>query len=170
MRKALIPCVAVACLTSACTLFEKTPTEKAVNVERLQCEPSGSPQADVQLIQSLRIVSVEPKVSPNMSAGTNKVVGTKLMLRVPDGFTPDKLTRLLQCHGARALLNHVDRTALPHDPYYLPDAWVSIDVNVVEGNYVATLTTDTVPDNLRIFHQATDYAAVERASAPPSAP
>jgi len=159
---------AASCLATGCFFFDKSPADRAASVERLQCEDSKSPQDDVQLLQSLRVLYVEPKYMYNSGQVVAKVTGARIVLRPPDGVTSDRLTRILQCHGARAFLRHVDPAQVPHDPYFLPDAWVSIDVKAEGGNYVAVLESDTITNNLRVLRQANDFAAAQRAATPRS--
>jgi hypothetical protein len=70
----------------------------------------------------------------------------------------EQLTRILQCHSARALLGRLDRDSVPNDPYWLPDTWVNIDVKAEDGNFAVTLTADTVRDNLQVYGRANRYA------------
>jgi hypothetical protein len=63
-----------------------------------------------------------------------RVSGAKLIVRPPAGVSAEQMTRVLQCHGARVLLGRVDSSAIPDDPYWLPDAWVHIDVRPENGN------------------------------------
>jgi hypothetical protein len=164
MTKRVVTWGAAVCLAAGCTFFQKSPADRAADTERLQCEQDESPQADAQLLQSARVLFVQPTYSYT-GGGITKVTATRIGLRPPDGFTPDRLTRVLQCHGARAFLRRVDPALLHDDPYFLPDAYVSIDVALQNGNYVAELTADTVANNLRILKRANDFAAAQRATA-----
>jgi hypothetical protein len=155
------------CLSAGCvTMFERSPADRAASVERLQCEDSKSPQDDVQLLQSARVLYVEPKMMYASGQVVAKVTGARIVLRPPDGVTSDRLSRILQCHGARAFLRHTDPAKVPHDPYFLPDAWVSIDVKAEGGNYVAVLEADTITNNLRVLRQANEFAAAQRGATP----
>jgi len=153
---------AAAGLTTGC-IFYRSPADRAASTERLQCADSKSPQDDAQVLQSMQVLSVLPKY---MYSGevVGKVTGARIVIRPPEGVTSDRLTRILQCHGAREFLGHADPAQLPHDPYFLPDAWVSIDVEAVSGNYVVALESDTITNNLRILRQANEFAASQRAA------
>jgi hypothetical protein len=77
------------------------------------------------------------------------------------------MTRILQCHSARVALGRPEGVALPNDPFVLPEAWLDIDVKEEEGNFVATVSADTVADNLRVLQRAQAFAAAQRATPPP---
>ena len=156
---------AAACLVAGC-FFEKSPADRAASVESLQCSGAKSPQDDEQVLQSLQVLYVEPRYMFASGQVIGKVTGARMVVRPPDGVTIDRLTRILQCHGAQAFLGHVDPAPLPHDPYFMPDAWVSINVKEQEGNYVVVLETDTVTNNLRLLRQVNEFAAAQRATAP----
>jgi hypothetical protein len=157
---------AAACLVAGC-FFEKSPADRAASVESLQCSGPNGPQDDVQVIQSLQVLYVVPRYMYGSGQVIGKVTGARMVVRPPDGVTIDRLTRILQCHGARAFLGHADSAQLPHDPYFMPDVWVSINVKEAEGNYVVVLETDTVTNNLRLLRQVNEFAAAQRAAAAP---
>jgi hypothetical protein len=154
---------AAACFVAGCPLYP-SPTDMAVNVERLQCEPGKAQEDDAPFLRSVHMLAVGAEYSLHMSSGISKVTGTRIVFRPPDGVTSDRMTRVLQCHSARALLGRVDATKLAYDPYFLPDAWVVIDVKSQDGNYVAELSADTVSNNLRILHRANEFMAAQQAT------
>jgi hypothetical protein len=94
----------------------------------------------------------------NKTGVEERVAGVKLVIRPTDGMSPERLTRTLQCHSARALLGQVDRSQLPDDPYWLPDEWLDISVTPENGDFAVSLRADSVSKNLEVFTRATAYA------------
>lgn len=134
------------------------PTVRAADIERVQCDSTSTSRDD--LVRSIAVLRVRPIFTHMRSntSGEDRVNGALLLVRPPDGVSAEQLTRILQCHGARALLGQLDRGSFPNDPYWLPDTWVAIDVKAEDGNFAVTLTTDTVRDNLRVYGRANRYA------------
>lgn len=155
---------AMASLATGC-LFEASPDAKAAHIERLQCGDVKTPKDEVQFIQALHVLYVDAEYGTH-EMGIGTVQATRIVIRPPEGITTERVSRVLQCHGARAYLHHEDQALLAHDPYFLPDGWVAIDVKSEEGNYVAVLSSDTVHNNLRIQRNAKAFAAAQRAAAP----
>jgi hypothetical protein len=152
-----------ACLTTPATL-----NAKAASVERLQCPDAKTSQDDQRVLETTTVLRVNGQYLYTFASGGGKVTGTELVVRPPEGVSSERMTRVLQCHGAQAFLGHIDPARYPNDPYWLPDAWVDIDVKSQWGNFVATLRADTVSDNLRIMRRATAFAATHRRVAPNS--
>jgi hypothetical protein len=144
-------------LGSACESQPRA-TVRAADTERIQCD-SGSTSHD-DLVRSIAVLRVRP-IFTHMRSNTSseeRVNGATLLVRPPEGVSAEQLTRILQCHGARALLGQLNGNSVPNDPYWLPDTWVTIDVTSEGGNFAVTLTTDTVRDNLRVYGRANRYA------------
>jgi hypothetical protein len=78
------------------------------------------------------------------------------------------MTRILQCHSARVLLGEVNASFVD-DPYWLPDAWVAINVKPENGNFAITVSADSVRDNLQVFGRASRYGE-ERMAVQPELP
>jgi hypothetical protein len=150
--------VGVLSLTSACA-SSPVPATKAAGVEQLQCDASVS--AKDSLVRSTRVLVVEPIYSHSMTSKNNseeRVSGAKLLIRPPAGVSAEDMTRILQCHSARELLGKLNPDAVKNDPFWLPDAWVNIDVKPENGNFAVTLSADSVHDNLEVFGRANHYA------------
>jgi hypothetical protein len=137
------------------------PTARAAGVERMQCDPSETSQDEAQLLRQTHVLRMEPiysHVLTNKNESEERVNGARLIVRPPPGVDANRMTRILQCHSARVLLGQVDPAAVPHDPYWLPNAWVNIDVKPENGNYTVTVSADTVRDNLQVLGRAKGYA------------
>jgi hypothetical protein len=157
-----IATTAFACLAAGCG-SGPSPVVRAASIERLQCEGTAASQGEVALLDTAAVLHIEPLYSGIFDAShaiEKQVIGAKLLVRPPKGVTPDEMRRALQCHSARILLGRVSPSAVPDDPYWLPDAWVDIDVKPENGNYAVTLSADTtVRDNLQILAHARRYAS-----------
>jgi len=170
MQLCVLGAIGAASLASACSV-SVPPTSRAAAVEHRQCAGSeGSQQQDdIRLLQATTVLGAEPLYS-HMHTNTNdeeRVSGAKLIIRPPQGVSADRLAALLQCHSARLLLGQVDRSQLPDDPYWLPQAWVDIDVTPQAGNFVVTLSADSVSKNLQVLQRATAFADAHRPAAAP---
>jgi hypothetical protein len=153
-------------LASACA-SEPPPAARAVGVERMQCVGTG--QEAEQLVKSTNVLHVEPLYSHVRSSNNNseeRVNGAKLLVRPPKGVSAERMTRALQCHNARILLGKVQGESIADDPYWLPDAWVNIDVTPENGNFAVTISADSVRDNLQVFKRANRYGEQQMATQP----
>jgi hypothetical protein len=143
------------------------PATKAAEVERADC---GSPfdEASAQrVLKTVEVSATAPKYMPMFSsrlAGGVLVTGVRIVIRPPEGLSAGQVERLLQCHGARAVLDHIDRSDLSDDPFWLPDDWV--DINVVEkaGNYLVTVEGTNVQHNIDVYERAKAFARAHAAA------
>jgi hypothetical protein len=160
--------VAAASLVAACAV-NVPPQAKAARVEQAQCESGQSAQDEVRLLQTTTVLKAEPIYSRLHTNGNEeeRVSGAKLLIRPPEGVSADRLAQVLQCHSARVLLGQVDRSQLADDPYFLPDAWVDIDVRPEAGNFAVTLRADSVSKNLAVLSRAAAFADTHHAAAAP---
>ena len=164
--------VSVVSLAAACA-SRPPPATRAAGVERLQCDGSASAQDEIQLLRSTAVLRIDPIYSHVLTANNSseeRVNGAKLLVRPPKGLSAEQLTRILQCHSARVLLGQVNGAAVPNDPYWLPDAWVDIDVSPEHGNFAVTLTADSVHKNLQVLGRAHHYADEHMLATDPGLP
>jgi hypothetical protein len=131
---------------------------RAADIERSQCGSASASQDD--LVRSMAVLQVRPLLTHVRSntSDEERVHGAKLLVRPPQGVSAEQLTRILQCHSARALLGQLNDNSDPNDPYWLPDAWVSIDVTAEDGNFAVTVSADTIKDSLRVYSRVNRYA------------
>jgi hypothetical protein len=128
------------------------------------------PGEDVRLLQTTTVVSAMPLYSHVITGkddSEDRVTGARLIVRPPEGVSAERMTRVLQCHSAQVLLGQVDTSRLADDPYYLPNAWLDIEVKPENGNFVVVLRADSIPDGLAVLHRATAFAEAHRTSAEP---
>jgi len=138
------------------------PATKAAEVERLQCDGTSSTETDARLIEGMTVLSVEPLYSyvHTATTGTDKrVAGVKLLIRPPESVDADRVLRVLQCHGARAVLGRVDASRFPDDPYWLNGYWLDIDLVPESGNLSITVQADDIHKNLQVLSRAKAFAA-----------
>jgi hypothetical protein len=151
--------VALAC--GACEI-EQTPEARAANVAQMQCTDPQASGDEARVLRDTQIVKVQPWTfragSDVRSDGIVRVQGVKLLVRPPEGVSLEEMTRVLQCHSAKALLGRADLPPLPGDPYVLPDAWVDIEVISEHGVVVVRESADRIWQNLALLKRATAFA------------
>jgi hypothetical protein len=158
--------LAAACATAI------PPARQAAEVERIQCGSGAAEANDLRIVQDAPVIRSEPLYSHVMSGSggaEERVDGAKLVVVPPAGVSAERMTRILQCHGARALLGKVEPTSSPEDPFWLPNAWVTIEVKPEDGNYAVTLEANDIPTNLELATRARAYAAAHPLSGAPTA-
>jgi hypothetical protein len=157
----------LACL-AGCSV-NTSATTKAAQVEHAQCTGARTAQDDLRLLETTTVLRADPIYSHVHTNGNDedRVSGAKLLIRPPEGVTADRFALILQCHSARVLLGQVDRSQLPDDPTWLPDAWVDIDVTPEAGNFAVTLRSDSVSKNLQVLNRASAFAGTHRDTATP---
>ncbi|MGO9834863.1 MAG: hypothetical protein ACLP1X_11650 [Polyangiaceae bacterium] len=150
-----------------------SPEVQAAGVEKMQCDGSATAQGEAQLLRSTRVISVEPLYSfvhASYNGGEQRVNGAKLLIRPPEGLTADTLTRILQCRGARRILEREHAAIAADDPFFLPGAWVNVDVRSENGNFAVILSADSVDEGLRVLSRAKRYADGHMLSVQPDLP
>lgn len=160
-------------LVAGCASNASAPAAKAAGVERLQCDGSATTQDEVELLRSARVLRFEPiysHVASTNNSSEERVNGAKLLIRPPKGMSAEQMTRILQCHTARVVLGQANGAAVPNDPYWLPDAWVNIDVKPEEGNFAVIVSADSIRSNLLVLGRASHYADEHMLATEPGLP
>jgi hypothetical protein len=160
--------LAAACALAACAEGQP-PKVKAATITRTQCADPSAASDDVALLRNTTVLKSEPIYSHVIMGNNNaedRVCGAKILVRPPEGISAERMTRILQCHSARALLGQIDRSQFPDDPYVLPDRWIDIDVKSEGGNFAVLLSADSVSSNLQVLSQANAYARGRRQGTP----
>jgi hypothetical protein len=151
----------VSTLLSACAT-EPPPAVRAASTERMQCDGDATSVAAMAFLRSNDVLQIRPLYSHVMVLPNNaeeRVTGAKLLVRPPPGMSADAMTRALQCHSARVVLQEVNGAEVANDPFWLSGRWVHILVTPESGNFAVTVMADTVHDNLEIFGRASRYAS-----------
>jgi hypothetical protein len=141
-----------------------SPIARAASVEKARCDDATSAREDLAILADTTVLSVEPTYVVDTCWGTWQVSGTKLRMSPPHGVSPERLARILQCHGARALLRRAD-ASMVDDPYWSPDGWVDIDATPAAGWLAVVLRADGVSNNVRVLRRATAFATLHRPGA-----
>jgi len=139
-------------------------TEQAGRTRREACASGAAEAEDIRLLQTMTVVATEPVYAPDHSdlgKASDRISGTKIIFRQPDGVSARRMTHILRCHSIRALLGVVD--ALPDDPFSIPGTWVGIKVRREEGNYAAVLEADDATHNLELVARAKAFAKAKSA-------
>jgi hypothetical protein len=173
MRSPIIEVLVLAALASGVGCATITPpAARAAGVERVQCDAAATNDGE-RILRSTTVLRSDP-IYTHMITGNNnsedRVAGAKLLVRPPDGVTAELMVRTLQCHSARVLLGQVSGALVPNDPYWLPDAWVDIDVKPEDGNFAVTLSSDSIRDNLALLGRARHYASDHALATEPALP
>jgi hypothetical protein len=158
--------LAAAALGTACDV--PTPEMTAVRVAQRQCDLASDEAQLRRLLDGVTILGAEPRYSFVHTMNNNaeeRIFGATIRMRPPEGISAEQITRMLQCHSARALLGQIDPSQVSNDPFSLPNAWVSIDVKPVDGNYAVTTETDRSADNIRLAALAAAFARTRGAAA-----
>lgn len=170
MKSHLLATFALGALSLTACAGQPRATVQAAGVERMQCDAAATSQDS--LVRSIVVLHVQPLYSHVRTNNTSeeRVNGAKLLVRPPQGVSAEQLTRVLQCHSARVLLGQVSGSAVPNDPYWLPDTWVNIDVKSDNGNFAVTVSADSVRDNLQVYGRANHYADEHMVATDPGLP
>ncbi len=135
---------------------------RAAQVEQLQCQGMPAGQDELRSIEHMTVLKAESKCHVDYCNGAAQVFGVRLVVRPSQPTSASELATLLRCHGARATLGKIDLSQDPSDPYWLPDSWVDIEVREDGGDFLVTLTGQSVTDNIHILRRATAFASIHR--------
>jgi hypothetical protein len=147
-------------LVGACATTQP-PTAKASEVEQIQCGSGSAEAEDIRVVENATVLKAQPLYSHVMSGpngAEERVDGAKLLVRPPEGVSAERMTRIIQCHSARALLGKVDRSPFPDDPFWLPNTWVTVEVRPEGGNYAVVLEANDLPTNIELARRVMAYA------------
>jgi|HubBroStandDraft_4_1064222.scaffolds.fasta_scaffold29833_1 hypothetical protein len=139
---------------------------RAASMEGSACRDALPPEDEARALESTTVLEARAHIHENACNGACQVFGVYLVVRPPEGVTPQRFARMLRCHNLRVLDGEVSASRIPDDPYGLPDTWLDLDVTPWEGNLLVTLSGDHVSDTLRILHRAKAYAAAHGAHSP----
>jgi hypothetical protein len=159
----LIVGASAALLLSACAANMR-PTSRATQLEQAECSTTVAGQDDLRLLQTAKVLKAEPIYSMMHTAtgDEDRVSGARLVITPPEGVSAERLTQMLRCHSAEVLLGQVDRSKFPDDPYWLPNAWLDIDVKPEGANFAVALSSNTVARNLQVLRRANAFADAHR--------
>ena len=156
-----------ALLAFGCWPSTVTPATQATELEKQQCNSGGAEQNEVQVLNNATVLRVTPlyghvHTSPNTFE--SRINGAVVYVQPPKDLRPEQLTQIVQCHSARALLGEIDPNQIRNDPYWLPNAWLDIDVKPQPGSYAITISANSVKDGLQVLARAKAYAEMRVAA------
>jgi hypothetical protein len=111
------------------------------------------------LFASSVVDSVEPSYSRTIGGPNGEEThlhGASIHLRPLVGFSPEVLTRNLECHQARVTLGLT--APREGDPYTLADKWLDIDVDSGGDGYVVQVRTEDHDAARRVLDRAQAFA------------
>jgi hypothetical protein len=70
-----------------------------------------------------------------------RLLGARIHVRAPAGLTEGWLARVLECHGARRVLERPEALTPTLDPYWLPGAWLAVNVSAEDAGFRVDLAS-----------------------------
>jgi hypothetical protein len=122
--------------------------------------PCGDPttaQDDAVILERTTIVTVAPTNIVDTCSGTWQVSGTKLLLRPPEGVSPERLARVFECHRPRAVFVGSERGAAD-DLDSMSDERIEIETKPDAGQLTVTLGAGSVAKNIRLLRRTEMFA------------
>jgi hypothetical protein len=135
-------------------------TISTARVARSPCKDPKSWRDNLQILQPNNVLGVEAHYWRNTCDGTAQVMGTRVLVRRPEDSSLAALSWMLQCGGSRVFLGAADPSQSSTGPRWLPDGWLDIEVKPDGGNFVVTLSADSVPKNIQLFHRTAELVSV----------
>jgi hypothetical protein len=120
------------------------------------CGDANAWREDLRILQAATVVGVEPHYWRNTCDGTSQVIGTQIVLRRPEDSSSAALTRMLRCGPSRVLVGRDGPSMSSRSSLWLPDGWLDIGVKPDGGNFLVTLSAESVPKNIQLFHHTVD--------------
>jgi hypothetical protein len=152
----------LACIAGACA-SQPPPSAEAVATEHAQCtrNPTVDEQQALEAVHRTTVIKSQPLyslVSTKDAQPEARVNGATLVVEPPPGVSMERMTRVLQCHSARAVLGQTAGPTFADDPFFLPGSWLDINVEQMQGNYAVTIAARNVRDGLKVFQNANAFA------------
>jgi len=162
MRRSPLVVAALASALVACTMIipgtmAHDLTRDAAEQERKRCDPDP---VDPRLFGRDVIESEAPYYRYAMGGPNGReahVAGVELELRPLPGVTAELLERGLLCRSAQLMLGHA--SPLPNEPYYLPGAWVTVDVRSGGGSLAVRVAAEDDEHGREILARAKAFLA-----------
>jgi len=144
------------CLAGACAGAASRSTSIAA-VPQNPCRDANVWREDLRILEPKLVVHIEPHYTRNTCDGTTQVIGTQVVLRSPSDSASAALSRMLRCGFSRVLIGTPNPASLSPTSLWLPDGWLDIEVKPDGGNFLITLSAESVPKNIQLFHRTTDF-------------
>jgi hypothetical protein len=153
-------------LAGACAGAASRNTSTAA-VAQNPCRDADVWREDLRILEPKLVVHIEPHYTRNTCDGTTQVIGTQVVLRPPSASSSAALSRMLRCVFSRVLIGELNPARPSAASLWLPDGWLDIEVKPDGGDFLVTLSAESVPKNIQLFHRTTDFLG---AHAPPGGP
>lgn len=139
---------------------KRTAVDRAHELDGRCDEDAGQWAADALSPSIIEVVQASYR-HINQGAGSDlRQNGVNLHMRPIVNMPVGVLQRALECHQAAVTLGKAP--ALPEDPYFLPGAWLEMDVSVTNEGLMATVLTDGPDDARRVLERAHRFAPSAR--------
>lgn len=143
-------------LAGACAGTASRNTSTAA-VAQNPCRDADVWRDDLRILEPRSVVEIEPHYTRNTCDGTTQVIGTQVVLRPPSDSSSAALSRMLRCGASRVLVGMHNPASPSPTSLWLPDGWLDIEVKPEGGNFLVTLSAESVPKNIQLFHRTTDF-------------
>jgi hypothetical protein len=112
---------------------------------------------DLRILEPKFVVNVEPHYTRNTCDGTTQIIGTQVVVRRPTDSSSAALSRMLRCGASRVRVGMDNPEGPSPTSLWLPDGLLDIEVKPEGGNLLVTLSAESVPKNIQLFHRTTDF-------------
>jgi hypothetical protein len=161
----VLAAIASSALCGGCAFYRmvsrtQTPAEQAELVQP-RCSAFHDASAG-SLLSPAAVDGVEPAYSYVQSGNDRRanLSGARIHVRPLQGMSPEGLTRDLECHEARMVLEGTPPR--DDDPYVLPGQWVDIDVSSERDGFVVLARVTSISDAHLVLDRAKRFAAAGR--------
>ena len=147
--------LAASICASACAGIP-SPRTSVASVAKNPCEDAAAWQENLRILQPRTVLSVQAHYTRNTCDGTTQVIGTRVLLRRPEDSSHAALSWMLQCRASRVLLGEAHPSLFLTSSPWLPTGWLDIEAKPEGGNFVVTLSADSVPKNIELFRRTAE--------------
>jgi hypothetical protein len=149
-----LPFFAYACAETS------SPRLSAAAIAQNPCRDAHAWRDDLRILEPKSVVGIEPHYTRNTCDGTTQVIGTQIVMRRPENSSSAALSRMLRCGASRVLVGKDDPSIPSTSSLWLPDGWLDVVVKPDGANFLVTLSSESIPKNIQLFHRTTDFLGV----------
>jgi hypothetical protein len=142
-------------LAGACAGTSPRNTSTAA-VAQNPCQDADVWREDLRILEPKSVVHIEPHYTRNTCDGTTQVIGTQVVMRRPADSSFAALSRMLRCGASRVHIGEDNPVGPSPTSLWLPDGWLDIEVKPDGGDFLVTLSAESVPKNIQLFHRTTE--------------
>jgi hypothetical protein len=143
-------------LAGACAGTASRNTSTAA-VAQNPCRDADVWRDDLRILEPKFVVNVEPHYTRNTCDGTTQIIGTQVLVRRPTDSSSEALSRMLRCGASRVRVGTDNRAGPSPTSLWLPDGLLDIEVKPEGDNFLVTLSAESVPKNIQLFHRTSDF-------------